>query len=343
MAGENRTATHALEVARALGEAPYRFDFYRAIRLLECVYARNPRVGQSLRPADDPIRLTQEPSLAFAPSAVAGFASRDGGRPPRLSVFFFGLFGPNGPLPLHLTEHARDRQRNSGDPTFIRFVDLFHHRLLSLFYRAWASAQPVVNFDRPATDRFALYVGSLFGLGTPALRNRDALPDLAKLHFAGQLSCQTRHADGLRACLTGFLSLPVAIEEFIGQWLELPVESACRLGGPVESSTLGAAVALGTRTWDCQTKFRVVIGPLKMADYESLLPGGETLPRLVALVHGYAGDEMTWDVHLVLKQEDVPSLELDGRGRLGWTTWLTSRPLDRDADELSLNPSAEAA
>ena len=70
-------------------------------------------------------------------------------RPPRLQVRLFGLLGPNGPLPLHLTEYARERLRHAGDPTLSRFLDLFHHRFLALFYRAWAQAQPTVNHDRP--------------------------------------------------------------------------------------------------------------------------------------------------------------------------------------------------
>ena len=124
--------------------------------------------------------------------------------PPRLAVNFFGLFGPNGPLPLHLTEYARNRLRAESDPTLVRFIDLFHHRMLTLFYRVWAAAQPTVSFDRPETDRFALYVGSLFGLGMPSLRNRDAFPDLARLHYAGQLACQTRHPDGLNAMISDY-------------------------------------------------------------------------------------------------------------------------------------------
>ena len=76
-------------------------------------------------------------------------------------------------MPTHLTEYVRDRARNAGDPTFARFLDVFHHRMASLFYRAWAVAQPVVSLDRDNGDRFSAYVGTTFGLGEPALRKRD--------------------------------------------------------------------------------------------------------------------------------------------------------------------------
>lgn len=343
MAGEDRTGARALELSAALAREPHKFDFFQAIRRLECAFPLKPRVGQSKRPVDDPVRLGQEPSLAFAPSSLARFEPEDGsGRPSRLAVFFFGLLGPNGPLPLHLTEYARDRLRNSSDPTFARFLDLFHHRMLGLFYRAWAGGQPTANFDRPGSDRFALYVGALFGLAMPSLRDRDAFPDLAKLHYAGQLVCHTRHAEGLRLVLGDFFGLPVGIEEFVGQWLELPESYLCRLGESLETSALGRTVTVGSRTWECQHKFRIRIGPLSLTDYESLLPGGAGLERLIALVRNYAGDELAWDVRLILKGSEAPPLRLGGSGRLGWTTWLTDRPLGQDAADLSLNPLAAA-
>ncbi len=340
MAGEDGTAARALALERALEGEPHRFDFFQALRRIECAHPDAPRLGRSLRPADDPIRLGQEPSLVFAPSSLASYEPGREGRPPRLLVYFLGLLGPNGPLPLHLTEYARDRLRNSHDPTFARFLDLFHHRMISLFYRGWANAQPTVNFDRPGSDRFALYVGALFGLAMPSLRDRDRWPDLAKLHYAGHLSCQAHNADGLRAVLGDYFRLAVDVEQFVGQWLELPEPAFSRLGLSRDTCSLGRSVILGSRSWECQHKFRVVIGPLGFADYESLLPGGESLDRLVALVRNCSGDELAWDVALILKKEDVPPLRLGGERGLGWTTWLAGRPFEQDPADLHLDPLA---
>ena len=340
MAGEDRTQANAVAVLGLLEQGPYRFDFFHAVRCLENVYRDKKRVGQAERPVDDPIRLGQEPSLAFAPSTVASFKPGDVDRPPRLMVYFLGLFGPNGPLPLHLTEYARDRMRHSADPTLARFLDIFHHRMLSLFYRAWASAQPTVQYDRPESDRFALYVGSLIGIGQPSLRDRDDFPDLAKLHHAGHLVCQSRHADGLRAVLADFFRLPVGLEEFVGEWLELPGRCLSRLGVSPEDSALGRSMTIGSRTWESQNKFRIRFGPLRRTDYEELLPGGKSLRRLVALVRNYVGDSLDWDLRLVLKKEEVPSLRLGGPERLGWTTWLAGRTPAEDPSGLTLNPLA---
>jgi type VI secretion system protein ImpH len=342
MASEDRTGSYLIALSQALKAEPYRFDFFQALRRLECLNRHKPRIGQSQRPQEDPIRLSQEPSLIFAPSTLASFEPAQDGKPSRLAVHFLGLLGPNGPLPIHLTEYARDRWRNHNDPTFARFLDIFHHRLLSLFYRAWAAAQPTVNFDRPGSDRFATYVGSLFGIGMPLLHDRDTVPDLAKLHYAGHLVCQSRHAEGLRAILSDFFKLPVAIKEYMGHWLLLPEEGRCQLGTSPETGTLGMTVVIGARVWDGQHKFRIVIGPVGFADYLRLLPGGESLKRLVAWVRNYVGDALIWDVNLILKREEVPRFELGKLGQLGWTTWLTSRPLEEDADDLLLDPRLTA-
>jgi len=341
MAAEDRPKTPALALEQALEAEPYRFDFYQAMRRLECAHPGSPRLGLARRPDQEPVRLSQEPSLAFAPSTLASYRPGHDDMPGRLVVHFFGLFGPNGPLPLHLTEYARERLRNASDPTLARFLDIFHHRMLLYFYRAWASAQPAVNFDRPEEDCFALYVGALFGLGMPSLRDRDNLPDLAKLHHAGQIACQTRHADGLHSFLADFFRLPVRLEEFIGEWLELTADELCRLGASAEASTLGRSVTLGSRTWECQHKFRIVLGPLTFATYEAFLPGHDNLRRISALVRTYLGHELAWDVCLILRRDQVPALRLDGRGQLGWTTWLVSSPPVHHPDDLILCPTED--
>ncbi|MCP4041635.1 MAG: type VI secretion system baseplate subunit TssG [Gammaproteobacteria bacterium] len=325
-----------LELLTALQEKPYRFGFFQALRRLECAYPDKPRFGESQRPNADPIRLGQEPSVTFAPSTLASLTP---GEKPRLEVLFFGLFGPNGPLPLHLTEYARDRMRNSDDKTFAHFADMFHHRLLSLFYRAWANTQPAVNFDRPEQDRFAIYLGSLFGLGLPALRHRDAMPDQNKLHFAGRLVCQNRNAESLLAILGDFFKMPVSLQEFVGQWIPLPEDCRCRLGASANSSTLGENATIGANVWDRRHKFRIIFGPVDLPDYRRLLPGGESLKRLVALLRNYIGDELNWDMNLILESDKVPPLQLGAQAQLGWTTWLTpSRPFEKDAADLTLSP-----
>ena len=338
MAPQDRTATQSVVLEQKLQAEPYTFSFFQAIRRLETIHRDRPGVGKSVRPADDPFRLSQEPFLDFAPATLSAFNRGKDGRPSRLVSCFFGLFGPSGPLPLHLTELARERLRNYDDPTFARFLDVFHHRLLSLFYRAWASAQPTVQLDRPDSDRFADFVGSLIGIGASALRNRDDFPDNARRYHAGTLSRQTRNADGLAAMLAEFFRVRVDIQELVGHWMELPDECCTQLGRKPDGRRQADGSIIGRRVWDCQSKFRIVIGPVDYHAYQRFLPGGTSLPKLISAVRTYIGDELDWDLQLVLKRSERPSLELGRSGQLNRTAWIAGHSSPGDADDLVLNP-----
>lgn len=342
MAKSSGQTADTVKFFRQLEEAPYQYNFFKVLRRLEALHPDRPRLGKAIRPRDECIRLGQLPSLAFAPSTLSYFKPGEKGRPPRLGTNFFGVFGPNGPLPRHLTEYAEGRIKNHNDATFVRFMDMFHHRMLSLFFRARASTEPTYQFDRQADDGFNFYVASLIGLGTEGLQKRDAVSDYAKFHYAGQLVGKSRHKEGLNRIIADFFGLVVSVQDFIGEWLVLPVESRCQLGKSKHTCLLGRNTVLGSRVWERQTKFRVVIGPLDFDDYLSILPGRDTLSRLTALIRNYIGDELDWDLNLILKKDHVPGLQLDKKNgfsaQLGWTTWLMKNKPDRDTDDLILRP-----
>ena len=339
MAGQVGAAPGRLDLQDALEREPWAFDLFQALRRLEAEHADSPRLGRSRRPSEDAIRLGQEPSLAFAPSTIAAF-DRSPGRPPRLSVHVLGLLGPNGPLPLHLTEYVRGRSRTYGDTALARFLDVFHHRMLSLFHRVWASSRPTVHFDRPSNDRFGVWIGATFGQGAPAFADRDEIPDLAKRHYAGRLSLQTRNAEGLEAIVEDLFGVPARVVAFRGTWLDIPDESRWRLGTSRDSGELGVSTTTGARLWDRAQSFRLALGPLTLADFERFLPGGPALRRLAALVANYLGDELDWDVNLILDREAVPPFPLGGPVRLGTTTWLSGRSPERDPADVVLRPAA---
>jgi type VI secretion system protein ImpH len=330
----------ALAFFAELAASPYQYDFYQTLRRLECLHEGKPRWGQALRPVDEPVRLGQDPDLSFAPAPLASFERQDG-KPPRLQVRLFGLFGPNGPLPIHLTEYARERLQHAGDATLSRFLDVFHHRFLALFYRAWAQAQPHVNRDRPKEDRFTIYVGAFLGMSPAALRDRDTLPDLAKFFHVGALIRQVRNSEGLAHILQHFFRVPVQIEEFVGHWLLLSTGERTSLSS--ERAALGSGAVLGAQVWDRQHKFRIRLGPLTLQQYVSFLPGGGHLRKLVDWVRLYLWFELDWDVRLLLKQNEVPSVTLGGGHRLGWTTWLGRRRSATDADDLCIDAEAFVA
>jgi type VI secretion system protein ImpH len=337
----------ALSFLAALAAEPYEYDFYQTLRRLECMNRDKPRWGEALRPADELVRLGQDPDVSFAPAPLASFDQGVNGRPGRLQVRLFGLLGPNGPLPIHITEFARTQLNlTPSDRTLSRFLDLLHHRFLALFYRAWAEAQPHVNRDRPGQDRYMVYVGAFVGVSPTTFRDRDSVPDLARLFHVGTLVRQVRNAEGLRAILQHFFRVAVRIEQFVGHWLHLGPRERTYLQR--DGAGLGSGAVLGARDWDHQCKFRIHNGPLSLADYESFLPAarslggrirqpGTRLKMLVDWLRFYLCFELDWDVRLHLKQDQVPRMTLGALGQLGWTTWLGTRSSAADADDLCLN------
>jgi len=320
-------------LSHTLKSTPHRFDFYSALRRIEAANPERPRLGDSRRPQDDPIRLGQSPFLAF-PNATLEKLEQDPNGQSWLKVYCFGLFGPNGPLPLHLTEYAFERIHHAKDPGFSAFCDLFHHRLISLFYRAWADKEPTVQHDRPERDRFAFYLGCLEGYGLPAQRELDLMPDGVKRHFTAHLARHPRNAEGLIAIVSAFFQVEADIEEFVGEWLPIPEQSLCRLG----KAALGETV-IGARSFQRASKFTLRLGPLTLEQFTAFLPGGDSLAALVATVRNWVGDGLAWDLNLVLKGSEVPSPRLGGEGRLGWSFWLGGDPTEpRDRDNLTLNP-----
>ena len=253
----------------------------------------------------------------------------------------FGLLGPNGVLPLHLTEYARERVTHHGDHTLQRFLDLLTHRFALLFYRAWAEAQPAVSLDRADNKATFNRIGALVGIGLPSLQDRDALPDASRLYFAGRLSRQSRDADGLLAWCRSEFNAPVAIEQWCGHWMELAKDERSRLGRR-GGSLLGRGAVLGGSVWDVQHKFRVAIGPLRLDQYCRFLPGGADVARLQALVRSWVGIEFAWDLKLVLKRDEVPQFRLGAHHRgvrlgLGHAIWLGHYRRPRDAGDLCID------
>ncbi len=319
-----------------VGEAAYRFDFYQTMRRIASAHPDLPPLGEALRPKDEPVRVSQPAELDFPPASLHSL-ERPANGPPRLKQRLFGLLGSNGPLPLHLTEYARERATHHGDITLQRFLDMLTHRFALMFYRAWAEAQPTVSLDRRGNKAYFNRIGALIGVGLPTLQDRDALPDSSKLHFVGRLSRQTRDADGLLAWCKSEFDVPVAIQQWCGHWMPLARDERSRLGRR-GGAVLGRSAVLGSSVWDVQHKFRIVLGPLRLDQYRRFLPGGADLPRLQALVRSWVGLEFAWDLKLILLRAEVPMYRLGaGQMGMGHGAWIGRFRRPGDADDLCID------
>jgi len=166
----NAEISAASEIEQKLRREPHCFDFFQALRLLERFRPEKKPVGQFTHPETEVARFRAHPSLAFPASQIQEAEWPEDG-PVELTVNFMGLIGPEGVLPNPYTSLIIERQRE-GDNTLRDFLDIFNHRMISLFYRAWRKYRFDVASERNERDRFSRQLLSLLGLGTDGLRER---------------------------------------------------------------------------------------------------------------------------------------------------------------------------
>lgn len=339
---------------KKLFEHPTAFDFFQTVFILEVLQQgrRNARID-----IEEQFRMKTHPSLVFPSSSVKSIRKRlHLVNKPHIYVNFLGLIGPQGALPLHYTLKVLSagklvKEDDLYTSPLQEWLDLFNHRFLTLFYRAWEKYRfPVAYFhasrhslDHEKTpgklinpsDDFTQAMFSLIGLGVPGLRNRlrvDAcsdsasatgylagIPDEALLHYAGNLAHRPRHATGLQAMLSDYFNLNVAVRVLTGQWLQLDQSSQTQMKENGNCS-LGEDVIAGERIWDFNSMFRLSLGPLSYAAFVELLPDDSPVSDrkmfflLCQMTRFYVGPEFDFDVQLRLKGDEVPPCELSAPG-----------------------------
>ena len=341
MAGKARDARDNVDAEMMkMSEQIRSLDFISVIRRMECLYPDKPKLAESVRVADEMMRLSQHVSLAFQGPALHSLNRNQSKHAYRLYCNFFGLLGSNGPMPLHFTEYADQRTRHRSDPTFQEFLDFFNHRMLSLFYRAIAQFDPVINFDRPVSNEYDIFVGALGGYAHKSSQQRDTVSDHAKRYYAAWMGGKSKSPDGIKALVTDYFNIKSDVTEFVGGWLQLPENAKARLGGSSGTARLGISLYIGSRVWSIGHKFRVTIGPLSWDDYLSFKPGGARARELYQMVRNYVGDEWDWELQMLVRKTRVQPLMLNRKNSLGFTSWLAgSRASQLSEKSIILNHS----
>lgn len=323
-----------------LFDEPYKFEFFQAVRLLERIFPERSAVTRSVTPQTEVVRFRSNASLRFPPGEIQAIKETveefSDERKIELFVNFMGMVGIIGVLPTHYTELIIERARY-GDTAIWAFLDIFTHRAVSMFYRAWEKYRFPVQYER-GSDDFTNFLFDFVGLGTSGLRGRMNLEDEHLLPYSG-LIVQKPHSTGaLEQILTDYYSVTAKIEQFSGQYLTLDDESISRLGSV--NSALGMTTIIGTRVWDYQSKFRVRLGALKFIEFQSFLPNGTAHKSLLSIIRFMIRAELDFDVQLVLKAKEVPSTILTTRAKrrpmLGWTSFLKTKPFEQDDEQLIL-------
>lgn len=323
---------------RQLFEEPYRFDFFQAVRLLERLQPGRVPIGREGPARREVVRVGTRASLSFPPSVIHHLEGEpaDSDAPPRMTVAFLGLIGPLGVLPRAYTELVMERVR-AGDRTLAAFLDLFHHRIASLFFRAWEKYRVASHPGREVNDPFASYLYALSGFGIASLRNRSDVPDAPTLFYAGMFAQRRRPAVMLEGLLKGYFGLPIEVQQFAGRWLPFEPEDRSRVGRSGPHHGLGSDLILGSRVWDEQGTFRLRVGPLSFGEFRALLPDGTSFRALSQMTRRFVDGGLDFDVQLILRADEVPPSVLTSdrslAPRLGRHAWVVSRPMTEDADQ----------
>jgi type VI secretion system protein ImpH len=324
-------------VERQLAGSGYEFSFFQAVRLLQRMGGRQP-VGHFSEPSAEAVEFGAQPTLAFPPAEIQSLEMRPGAVP-RMLTAFFGLIGPVGVLPPHYNAYLIERLYDR-DRTALDFLNVLHHRTTSLFYRAWEKHRFEIAYERRGEDSLSPRLLDMVGLGASSLRNRQSIPDTAWFAYAGLISQYPRSAGVLEQILADYFDVPVEVQPFAGSWRQIDPDAWTRLDNAGRSEQLGIGMVLGDEVWDQQSLVRVRIGPLPMARYKQFLPDGDAYRPLIAMSRFVCGEDIDVEVQMVLAREDAPrfALGVDGAEppRLGWISWIFSRPLDRDPDETIL-------
>lgn len=305
------------------------YSFFQVVQLVQGRRQDIVRVGHAGAPSGEVLRFRPSMSLAFPPSdlsAVETTVDSDGRERVLVEETFLGLYGSSSPLPSH---YAEDVLHDTSEDSLVRgFLDLFHHRVVSLFYRCWEKYRYYIQFRAQARDDFSWRLLCLCGLGTAGTAERSAVPPAWLLRYASILAQRPCSAAGLGAMISDYFDrIPTDVQCCIPREVVVPRSEQCRLG--VGNSTLGRDVVVGESVLDLSGKFRVGLGPMDLETYLSFLPGGDKLKIVGDLARLGAGDLLAFEVELKLQPETLPALHLAPDSwscNLGHTTWLGRQP-----------------
>ena len=320
-------------VKESLFQEFYRFSFFKAVGLLESFFSDRKPLGQTLEPGEEPVRFSVKPGLSFPPSDISDLQRSDDASPVNMEVTFMGLIGPSAVLPYWYNELVMERLRRK-DTSLAAFYDIFHHRLITLFYLAWKKHRFPENYLPGAKDRLSLCLLSLLGLGTPGLTGRIGLPEESLIFFSGLLSNSVPSAVAIEATVEYFSGTRAKVQQFIERVLPLNPEDQTQLG--LANGELGIDTVCGSYVWESQSKFRVNLGPMGYDHFLRLLPSGDLLRPIFSLVRYMVGIEYEFEIRLFLRREEVPpcvlGMEVPPSSRLGWTTWIKSPGITHKED-----------
>lgn len=293
-------------------------QLFALMRYLHLAYDLKNNIGNEENLYEHPLRFGQDATLSFQEKQVHRVSQMP--EKTKVQIQGFGMLGSNGVLPIHITEASYEKKLHEKNTAFNDFLDIFHHRLISLFYKAWLMSEPVIMLDNGNNKAFSNQIASFVG---SAIDQHDK--DYEKLaydqfYYSSLLLSQHMPLDNLQEILNCYFKIPIKIKQNIGQWIDSPEHST--IISHHSEHRLGQGLLIGTRYYDITQKFRVVIGPIGISTYLRFLKNGDLAQQLNIWIYRYIKHNYIFDIELVVDKNEVLPMAANGFSKLGQTSWL---------------------
>lgn len=307
-----------------------RLEFDEAVRIIERRGGFRGEVGTGAARSEEAVSFAAALSASFPMAPVHEIDFVRDGRHVEMSVGFMGLTGPTGVLPRHFDALLMARH-NDDDDSIIAFQDIFNHRMISFFHRAWVRSRLPILYERRRVggrdvleDPFARALLAASGFATGGLLDAMRVDGDRLAGCAGAFACGRPSVQAIAAVVRDLIGHDVRIEQFSGTWERLSGVDLSILGR--QTCVLGRTAVLGDRVWCADGAFRIITDALPLEEYKRVLPGGDLFGVLHDVVRGLVNGQFDVVLCISLRGEDVPTCELnpDDGPRLGLTTFLRS-------------------
>jgi type VI secretion system protein ImpH len=268
---------------------------------------------------NEAIRFRHDPSLVFHTHDISAASRTEYGV--ELTTTFAGLTGSASPLaPMLLEAMTRD----DDDGALQReFLDLFHHRLLSLFYRGLLKHDLARAAQTGPLPRILGWLLGLAGLPYEHAERTSGLELATLLRLLPLLVCYPPNATRLSVAIRDVLGdvlgqAKVHVVPMTGGYVSIAESARARLG---VDARLGKTTALGGCAGVPVSEVCVQIASLCPDSCRRLSPGGDRHAELVRVSRLFAPETVC--VTLELTPSQTPRTRL-GRteARLGTRSWL---------------------
>ncbi len=319
MASEKRQSN--VDLKKEIQESGHRYQFFSAVQALHRLSPLVVPVGELGPFSQEPVHFRHSTALHFHPGDVENIEIPAEG-PARLTSTFLGLFGAASPLATHFSEDVIEAEQDD-QPTLRAFYDIFHHRLISLYYRAWKKYRLQAGFRLNEEDSSTKRMLCMVGVDAYGARAESCLSRLEILELAPLLSMRARPPRVLILAIRRLLpGVDVTIEQFVERRAEIDPEDRMQLGR--KSNRLGRNFTLGARVLDRSARFRIIMGPMDYDTCETFIPGGARYPILRRVIEQFSRGTLECEVDLLLNKNEIPRycLASSRGGSLGVSTRL---------------------